>query len=464
MKAKLARFFNEIWARMIQSRRTEPKFTMVVATYNVAPYINDFFESIQAQSGGIGDLEVIIVNDGSTDQSGNIAREWAERHPSNFHYVTQENQGVAAARNTGLSRAKGEWVCFPDPDDFLSPDYLAYMRTEIRRPRIRKLLAVTAPLIFYHEVTKEFTDDHPLNGRFKSKVMRYKSTDMRHILLAHTSSTFMRRADIIAHGLEFDTRIRPSFEDAHFIIRLLLLCPNRTISFLSQPKYYYRKRQAENSLVDNLVTNAEWYGPHLKYAYLSLLQEAKRLRGYVPTFVQANILFSLTSKLRYLIGPNFDSTILDIPSQKRFMNELQNVMDYITTPNIERLKLPGFFPIHRAGLIALFKNDSALKPKILLQGFCTESNTFEFRWVIGGSKPDDVILKVDNKIQKKHMRTSNQTLIFGQTFATIFRQKIKLCAGQSLTVSSNGQCIPIWGKQKALGFKPEYSALRDATK
>ena len=70
------------------------------------------------------DYEVILVDDGSTDSSGAICNEYADRHPQ-FHVIHMKNQGISAARNTGDTEAKGKYLLFLDSDDFLVPNSLS---------------------------------------------------------------------------------------------------------------------------------------------------------------------------------------------------------------------------------------------------------------------------------------------------------------------------------------------------
>ncbi|MCB1398542.1 MAG: glycosyltransferase, partial [Rhodobacteraceae bacterium] len=129
------------WLRL---RNAPPQtFSMVVAIYKVEDYLDDFVRSVLRQRGGLKQLEVIFVNDGSPDRSGEIAKAWAARRPDVFRYIEQENQGVAAARNAGLRIATGDWVGFPDPDDFFSRNYLLEARIAAMRGG-EKLAAITA--------------------------------------------------------------------------------------------------------------------------------------------------------------------------------------------------------------------------------------------------------------------------------------------------------------------------------
>lgn len=437
---------------------------MVVATYNVAPYLNAFCDSILAQTAGLDALEVIFVNDGSTDGSGEIAQGWAERHPRLFRTLVQENQGVAAARNAGLAVATGDWICFPDPDDFLSPGYLAAMLAEITRPHRRPLLAVAAPLIFYHDTTDSYTDDHPLRHRFGRRTRRFDSTDTGHVLLPHTSATCMRRADITDLGLTFDGKIQPSFEDAHFIIRLILHRPRRTVSFVTGPAYYYRKRAAGGSLIDGVTRDRNWYGPHLQSAYLSLLTEAKALRGRIPRFIQASVLFSLLAKLRHLTGPDYDPQLLNLAEQQQFLDGLDDIMARIETRTLRNRRIPGLHAWQRAALLLRYKGIRPARPWITLtdQGLdaTTGAARIRLRWIIPGDLPDQVeVLRNGQPDATGYLREAR--MLFKETYAQVITQDITLADDQSLQVRLNGRALHLFaeipsrllGQRRWLGWR-----------
>lgn len=94
------------------------KLSIIVPVYNVAAYLRDCLESVQKQS--CGDWQCVCVDDGSTDDSGMILDEF-QKKDSRFVVIHQNNQGVSAARNTGLGVATGGWIGFLDGDDVWSP-------------------------------------------------------------------------------------------------------------------------------------------------------------------------------------------------------------------------------------------------------------------------------------------------------------------------------------------------------
>ncbi|GGD29229.1 glycosyltransferase [Franconibacter pulveris 1160] len=95
-----------------------PLLSLVIAVYNGEKFLSAFFESIKNQH--LNSVELIVVDDGSTDRSAEIIGRYASEF-ARFRVVTQENQGVSVARNSGLALANGEYLAFPDIDDVIYP-------------------------------------------------------------------------------------------------------------------------------------------------------------------------------------------------------------------------------------------------------------------------------------------------------------------------------------------------------
>ena len=102
-----------------------PRFTIVSAVYNVSRYLEDFIASLERQTFDLSRLEVIMVDDGSTDDSAEVLHRWRERRPDLVQVVTKANGGQGSARNLGMTMATGEWITFLDPDDMIGEPYLA---------------------------------------------------------------------------------------------------------------------------------------------------------------------------------------------------------------------------------------------------------------------------------------------------------------------------------------------------
>ena len=98
--------------------------SVVVPVYNVEPYLIECLESIINQT--YRDLEIILIDDGSTDKSGDICEEYAKKD-DRIIVIHQSNQGSASAKNAGLRKASGEYLAFVDSDDFLQEDAYEFM-------------------------------------------------------------------------------------------------------------------------------------------------------------------------------------------------------------------------------------------------------------------------------------------------------------------------------------------------
>ena len=97
------------------------KLSIIVPVYNVSKYLSKCLDSLICQDIDNEDYEIIVVNDGSTDDSGEIARMFAGKY-SNIILINQENQGLSGARNAGIKAAKGKYIQFVDSDDYLEPN------------------------------------------------------------------------------------------------------------------------------------------------------------------------------------------------------------------------------------------------------------------------------------------------------------------------------------------------------
>lgn len=97
------------------------KYSVIIPVYNAARTLRRCLDSLVDQS--FDDYELLLINDGSTDGSDAICREYANVYPC-IRYFAKENGGVSSARNLGLEQAKGEYILFVDSDDWLSTETL----------------------------------------------------------------------------------------------------------------------------------------------------------------------------------------------------------------------------------------------------------------------------------------------------------------------------------------------------
>ena len=137
-----------------------PEICVIVPVYKAEAFLADCIDSILSQS--FSDFEIILVDDGSPDNSGRICEEYAAKYAC-IRVLHQENQGQAAARNHALTHAQGQWICYVDSDDLIHPGMLEHLYNGIHSTgapvaMCEMLEAVTPPESFYQD--REISFEH----------------------------------------------------------------------------------------------------------------------------------------------------------------------------------------------------------------------------------------------------------------------------------------------------------------
>lgn len=109
--------------------KTTPKISVIIPMYNTSKYLQNCLYSVVNQT--YKNLEIILVNDGSTDNSKTIVKKYAEKDPR-IKIINQKNQGLSVARNTGIEKSTGTYITFVDSDDEIDLDMIEKMLTTIQ--------------------------------------------------------------------------------------------------------------------------------------------------------------------------------------------------------------------------------------------------------------------------------------------------------------------------------------------
>lgn len=216
------------------------KVSVIVPIYNVEPYLEECLLSLEKQT--LTGIEVILVNDGSTDDSGVIARKYAEKN-ENFSLIERANGGLSAARNTGLDKASGEYVYFLDADDYLLDNTLQILYTKAKQGRldVLKFVAYT-----FTEPFREFSWTSEGGYKYKGDYPGiYKGLDALQMFIDNDDASypsccliFTKRETIEKNNLRFYEGI--IHEDILFHWELLAL--SERVAILNEPLYCRRYR------------------------------------------------------------------------------------------------------------------------------------------------------------------------------------------------------------------------------
>lgn len=288
-------------------------FTLIMAVYNVELYLKEAIESVIAQSIGINRLQLILVDDGSPDNSGAICDAYAARYPDNIFVIHKENGGVSSARNRGLELAQGQYVNFMDSDDKLSPNACKKVY-EFLLAHPNEADVVTIPVVFFDGATGE----HILNHKFKkgSRVIDLKE-EPGAIQLA-VNSAFIRLSAIRQLQARFNPKLLFA-EDAAFLQPILW--QKEKLGVVAGCKYLYRKRSSgPPSAIQKSTTKKEWWLDYLTHFPLYLIDRAKRELGQVPRFVQYTLAYDLQWRVRQRRFPNH---LLDEAEEQEYLGLLK---------------------------------------------------------------------------------------------------------------------------------------------
>jgi glycosyltransferase involved in cell wall biosynthesis len=268
------------------------RFTVgaVFAVYNVARYLPDLLASLERQTLPIESVQLVFVDDGSTDGSLELLQQWASSRASHVTVVGQTNAWVAAARNAGMAHVDAEWVTFADPDDVFDDRYFEEVVKFIGlhgAPRVGML--VTHQLRLNERL--ELVDSHPLRVKF-AKGSRIVDLEHEPVIQMAVNSAFFRTDAVEANEVRFDGRIRPVFEDAHFIASYLLRTGLTDVGILASAKYHYRVRGDGTSLMESHYDHPGKYTDVLRHGHLDLVTAAQR-EGTVPRWLENTLLYDL---------------------------------------------------------------------------------------------------------------------------------------------------------------------------
>ena len=332
------------------------RYTVVSAIYNVEKYLEAYFKSFIIQSLGFEEhIHLILVDDGSTDNSAEIIKKWQERFPNNITYIQKENGGQASARNLGIDYAKNEWITFVDPDDFLDYRYFEEVDSFLEKNTKKNIGLVSCNTLFYNESDQQIKDTHALNYRFMEEETIVCPSDMKGYIQLSASSAFFRKSLLEKSHLHFSETIRPNFEDAHLVNRYFIQNSDISVVFLQKAKYLYRKREDGTSTLDTSWKSVDRYENVIKNGYLDILKYAQSRQRKVPLYLQRTILYDLMWHFKLFLNNSHKLGHLTSKQRKNYLTLIEEIFNYIDMDTIEDFELAGVRLSDKIGLMGRFK-------------------------------------------------------------------------------------------------------------
>lgn len=263
------------------------KVSVIMSVYNVEEWIREAVDSVINQTLDFQEnIQIVFVDDGSTDDSGKICGDYQKRFPENIEVIHKENEGLAEARLSGMPLARGKYISFFDPDDILSDDVMEKVLNFYEKYG-DTVDVVSIPMFLFGMQS----GPHTLNYKFRNGSRVIDLLEEWNSIQLSLATSFIRRDAMSEFSADPELR---TVEDAKEILKILI--QKKKLGVVSDCKYHYRKRS--NANLDNVQNNPSWYLPSLKKFSKWALDYSKEKLGYIPEFVQYMVLYELQWKYR----------------------------------------------------------------------------------------------------------------------------------------------------------------------
>lgn len=278
-------FFENIGSLGVNSSE-DYAFSIIIAVYNSEDFIEETINSVLCQTFDFNKIQLILVDDGSTDKSFEICKSFALKFPRNIILIHKKNGGVSSARNVGVSFSSGKYLNFLDSDDKLGENVCSEV-FHFFEENENKTDVVTIKVKIFGDKTGESW----YNKKFEKGNRIINLFNEPNVYLNSTNCTFFHKR--VKSQLHFDTQLSIA-EDLKVVNTVLM--NKYTLGVLSSCLYFYRIR-AKGSLVSTAKLKEMWYLVYLEKVYFWLYNKSIKQTGRFLEFLQYTLLRELYNRL-----------------------------------------------------------------------------------------------------------------------------------------------------------------------
>lgn len=295
------------------------KFSIIITAYNAELGIAKCIKSIVNQTLNFKDnVEIILIDDGSTDNTDSTCRYFAKKYPNNITYLSKKHEGEGSSRNLGIDKANGKYIYFIDGDDFLSKNTLKNVSDFFSEHE--NVDIVTIPTKFL-----ESRENYPVFDEKYKTTREINLRDCPEFIQAESKSCFFKTS--LLKEIEFSNQFKLS-EDIAFINKLLISNPN--LGICSEGAYYNVKGKDNNALLDMIPNLKDSGSNNVKYHMKKLIDESLEKYDSIPDFIQKTILYYANEII-------LNETINEKLTKSEIENlnkEMKKVLKYVDDENI----------------------------------------------------------------------------------------------------------------------------------
>jgi glycosyltransferase involved in cell wall biosynthesis len=267
----------------MQNSSVTPLVSILIPAYNAEEWIADAIQSAIAQTWDC--KEIIVVDDGSTDQTLAVARKFEE---NGVRVFTQQNQGAAAARNLAFTLSQGDFIQWLDADDLLAPDKIVKQMEALEKSGTRKTVLSSAWGQFsYRHCRAKFI---PTALWCDLSAVEWLLRKVGQNLYMQTASWLVSRELTEAAG-PWDTRLLVD-DDGEYFCRVLLASDG--VRFVPESRVYYRETgtgRLSNLSKSPQKLDAQWLSMQLHIGYLRSIEDSPRVRAACLEYIQGVLSF-----------------------------------------------------------------------------------------------------------------------------------------------------------------------------
>ena len=276
--------------------------SVIVPVYNVKDYLKECVDSLIAQD--YPDMEILLIDDGSTDGSGELCDEYA-RNYAVVRVYHKKNGGLSSARNYGILHAKGEYYCFIDSDDYINRDFISTLFYDISNSSVK--IAAVGYLRFYEDGTVEKMVVSNIKECFSNLEAQIHLNQYGYYGVPAWNKLFHK-------SLFEKIRFPEGKLSEDWFIMYKLIEKSRGIYFNSEIKYFYRQRQGSITKSSKINTDAVVAAYDVLNYYIQ-----KKWKPAIPYAVQSYVMANIGVYNAYLIrgkknkeGKKYRTNVIDI--------------------------------------------------------------------------------------------------------------------------------------------------------
>lgn len=313
-------------------------FSVIIPVYNVEEYLEETIKSIVNQSLSFTKyIQIILINDGSNDESGKICEKYSEMYPDNIIYISKENGGVSSARNAGLDIASGKIINFCDSDDYFSHDAFEKVKDFYEKNNSIDVVAIRLKCFEGAEgswVNDVYFDENRIIDMEKEK----------YFMQCQVGASFIRKEKALMN--RFDTRIK-IHEDSVYLYKIFRDSP--FCGVVGDATYWHRIRKKKSSATQNINIKENIFSMS-ELVISGLIDFYKQKYKKIPAYFQSFII----KEFDWYVTKNINEVELNKNEKIELKKTIGNIMSNLDYEEIKNH--PYITEIERNRYLDLKKN------------------------------------------------------------------------------------------------------------